>query len=76
MSKLNEEKAKKLLEEEHLCNAIKVGDRCEVSVPGRGVRRGCVRHVGVVEEAGPGSWVGVQYDEPLGDNNGTVGSRK
>jgi len=55
---------------------MKVGDRCEVSPGGR---RGEVKFIGEVpfeltEKQKPtlgGYWVGVQYDEPVGKNDGT-----
>ncbi|KAI3750781.1 hypothetical protein L2E82_21599 [Cichorium intybus] len=48
---------------------IKVGDRCEVDP---GAKRGIVKFVGRAETLGPGFWVGIQYDEPLGKHNGSV----
>lgn len=48
---------------------MKVGDRCEVQPGGR---RGQVQFLGTVEEIAPGSWVGVQFDEPVGKGSGTV----
>ncbi|XP_022925171.1 tubulin-folding cofactor B [Cucurbita moschata] len=54
---------------EELCANIKVGDRCEVE-PGK--IRGSVKFVGRAESLAPGFWVGVQYDEPLGKNDGKV----
>jgi len=50
-------------------NGMTVGDRCEVQP---GARRGTVKFVGEVEQLQPGYWVGVQLDEPLGKNNGTI----
>lgn len=50
-----------------------VGARCEVN-PGQ--KRGVVRFVGRVEGVPPGWWVGVEYDEPVGMNNGTVKGQK
>lgn len=47
--------------------AIKVGDRCQVE-PGE--KRGVVKFVGQAETLGPGFWIGVQYDEPLGKHDG------
>ncbi|XVF44208.1 hypothetical protein PTKIN_Ptkin02bG0102500 [Pterospermum kingtungense] len=47
----------------------KVGDRCEVE-PGE--KRGLVKYVGKAEALGPGFWIGVQYDEPLGKHDGMV----
>jgi tubulin-folding cofactor B len=48
---------------------IEVGNRCEVQP---GARRGTVKFIGeiVLEEKSKGFWVGVQFDEPLGHNNG------
>ena len=46
---------------------IKVGSRCEVEP---GAKRGVVKFVGRAESLGPGFWVGVQYDEPLGKHDG------
>ncbi|KAJ8494285.1 hypothetical protein OPV22_016006 [Ensete ventricosum] len=54
---------------EDLCANIKVRDRCEVE-PGE--KRGTVKFVGRAEALGPGYWVGLQYDEPLGKHDGTV----
>lgn len=54
---------------EDLCANIKVGDRCQVE-PGE--KRGVVKYVGQAENLGPGFWVGVQYDEPLGKHDGLV----
>jgi hypothetical protein len=46
---------------------IQVGSRCEVAPGGK---RGVVKFVGQAEPLGPGFWVGVQYDEPLGKHDG------
>ncbi|KAJ8442565.1 hypothetical protein Cgig2_026507 [Carnegiea gigantea] len=54
---------------EDLCANIKVGDRCQVE-PGE--KRGVVKYVGRAENLGPGFWVGIQYDEPLGKHDGLV----
>lgn len=48
-------------------SCIQVGDRCQVD-PGE--KRGVVKFVGRAEDLGPGFWVGIQYDEPLGKHDG------
>ncbi|KAI8969211.1 CAP Gly-rich domain-containing protein [Mycotypha africana] len=51
---------------------IHVGDRCEVSTdPQAPQKRGTVKYIGTTKFQ-PGIWVGIQYDEPLGKNDGTV----
>ncbi|KAF3070508.1 Cell polarity protein alp11 [Daldinia childiae] len=55
---------------------IEVGKRCRVS--GDDTRRGEVKYVGEVKEI-PGSigaWVGVQLDEPVGKNDGSIGGTR
>jgi tubulin-specific chaperone B len=51
---------------------IAVGDRCEVAPGGR---RGTVRFVGPVDALPGGVWIGVEYDEPLGRHNGSIGGK-
>lgn len=53
-----------------LAEAVLVGARCEVRVPQQPVRRATVRYNGSLEGA-KGLWIGVQYDEPLGKNDGS-----
>jgi len=48
---------------------ILVGTRCSVAP---GDRRGEIAFVGLVPEIGPGYWVGVMFDEPVGKTDGTV----
>nr|CAG4652174.1 EOG090X0DT2 [Triops cancriformis] len=75
MKKKEEEQKRTEAEEEALANAITVGSRCEVRVPGQPARRGEVKYAGQVEFS-TGYWVGVQYDEPLGKNDGSVGGKR
>uniref|UniRef100_A0A1D2ABR8 CAP-Gly domain-containing protein n=1 Tax=Auxenochlorella protothecoides TaxID=3075 RepID=A0A1D2ABR8_AUXPR len=47
---------------------IAVGTRCEV----QGGRRGTVRFVGRCPSLPAGFWIGVEYDEPVGKNDGSA----
>jgi len=65
-----------ITDDEHLATeagAMKVGDRCEVTLGGK---RGVVQYVGKISQIAPGWWIGVQYDEPVGKNDGTVKGRR
>ena len=54
--------------QKELASSIKPGERCEVNPGGK---RGLVRFVGGgVENLPKGYWVGVEYDEPVGKNDG------
>lgn len=59
-------------DEEYLAaeaQSVTVGSRCEVYPGGK---RGQVMYVGKVEGIPLGYWVGVQYDEPVGKNDGEL----
>lgn len=51
--------------------ALQMGDRVQVS----GSRVGTVRFIGPTDFAA-GEWVGIELDEPLGKNDGTVMGRR
>lgn len=50
---------------------LQIGSRCEVE----GGRRGVIRFTGETDFA-KGSWIGVEYDEPVGKNDGSVAGRR
>jgi len=75
MERLKEEKEKEEKAEQDLVDQMKVGDRCQTSVPGSGTRRGTVKYLGKTSFK-EGLWVGIQYDEPLGKNDGSVNGKR
>ncbi|KAI0664502.1 CAP Gly-rich domain-containing protein [Cubamyces menziesii] len=55
---------------------IPIGARCEVESTEEDFRkRGTVRYVGQTEFA-KGIWVGIEYDEPIGKNDGSVKGKR
>ncbi|KAI5950734.1 hypothetical protein KGF54_003808 [Candida jiufengensis] len=52
---------------------IKVGLRCRI-INIEGERRGLVKFVGKIEDLdkGKNDWVGIEFDEPVGKNNGDI----
>jgi tubulin-folding cofactor B len=60
------------IDQEVATRGIEVGKRCRVG--GEDVRRGVIMYVGAVPQipGHVGSWVGVQLDEPLGKNDGSI----
>ena len=57
------------------CQGMVEGARCEISVMGQLPKRGTIRFAGKVHFQ-PGWWVGVEYDEPSGKNDGSVGGQR
>ncbi|GJJ11324.1 hypothetical protein Clacol_005556 [Clathrus columnatus] len=59
-------------EEESIPENITLNARCEVDTNDSGLKkRGTVRFIGKTKFA-KGIWVGIEYDEPLGKNDGSV----
>lgn len=60
------------LQQERL-ERLEINQRCVVRSEGRPERRGWLRFVGVVPEISPiDIWCGVQFDEPVGKNDGSI----
>jgi len=57
---------------------IPIGSRCEVESTEPGLhKRGTVRYVGPTEFGSTGGiWVGIEYDEPMGKNDGCVEGKR
>jgi len=50
---------------------ISIGERCEIESAEPGLRkRGTVQFVGQTK-FGKGTWIGIEYDEPFGKNDGS-----
>ncbi|KAI1007498.1 hypothetical protein K3495_g722 [Podosphaera aphanis] len=64
------------LETEIINRRIEVGQRCRVG--GEDTERGVVMYIGEVKEipGGDGKWIGVQLDEPLGKNDGSLAGKR
>ncbi|KAH8402257.1 hypothetical protein KR009_010868 [Drosophila setifemur] len=74
MAQLEEKRKQQAEEMQKRADLCVVGERCEVTVPGNPKRRGTIRYNGQLE--GKNSiFIGIQYDEPLGKNNGSVGGK-
>ncbi|XP_037712624.1 tubulin-folding cofactor B [Drosophila subpulchrella] len=65
------QQAEEILKRAELCV---LGGRCEVAVPGNPTRRGTIRYNGQLEGK-TGHFIGIEYDEPLGKNNGSFGGK-
>jgi len=60
------------VEEPKIPSDIAVGARCEVESTEPGLsKRGTIRYIGNTT-FNKGVWVGIEYDEPIGKNDGSV----
>lgn len=77
MAALAKEKEEREAEERSRAESggMVAGVRCEVTVPGQMKRRGTIRYAGTVHFQ-PGWWIGIEYDEPMGKNDGSVGGQR
>jgi tubulin-folding cofactor B len=77
MAQMAKDKEEQEIQEQNkiAMGGLVVDARCQVNVAGQLARRGAIRFVGKVHFQ-PGWWVGVQYDEPTGKNDGSVGGKR
>lgn len=53
--------------------ALELNQRCSVKTADRPERRGWLRFIGTIPEiSGSDTWCGVEFDEPVGKNNGSI----
>lgn len=70
MVKMEEQKKKQMEVEEKIIEEAKVGLRCKVTVKGKPTRLGTIKYNGALDGK-KGAFIGVQFDEPLGSNDGS-----
>ncbi|XP_063701556.1 tubulin-folding cofactor B [Culicoides brevitarsis] len=75
MKKLENEKVKQSEKEARTINAAEVGVRCKVSSKGKPTRFGTVMYNGPLEGK-KGIFIGVKFDEPLGNNDGSIDGKR
>ncbi|ODV91298.1 hypothetical protein CANCADRAFT_3009 [Tortispora caseinolytica NRRL Y-17796] len=67
-SDIRQQKEQMIIDQSNkLAAQISLNQRCMVDE-----RIGTVAYIGTVEEIGPGSWIGVAFDNPVGKNNGSI----
>ncbi|CCH58953.1 hypothetical protein TBLA_0B01100 [Henningerozyma blattae CBS 6284] len=53
-------------------NSLQLNERCSIKADGQLERRGILRYIGKVPDINPTDiWCGIEFDEPVGKNNGT-----
>ncbi|CUS22337.1 LAQU0S05e03114g1_1 [Lachancea quebecensis] len=64
-------------EQQNRAEKLTLNERCSVSTPNLPERRGWLRFVGSLEPLmnEPGMWCGVEFDEPVGKNDGSFKGR-
>lgn len=74
---VEQQRQKEAAQSEELTSKMNVGDRCRV-ISIQGERRGVVRFIGKIQalDKGENTWVGVEFDEPVGKNNGAIGDEQ
>lgn len=67
------QKSRQLEENLKISSSLHVGDRCRI-INILGERRGVIKYVGKIMllDEGENIWVGVEFDEPVGKNNGLI----
>lgn len=58
-------------------STMKIGDRCRI-INIEGERRGVIRYIGKINaiDQGENDWVGIEFDEPVGRNDGSIGGAR
>ncbi|XP_001360735.1 tubulin-folding cofactor B [Drosophila pseudoobscura] len=74
MQQIEEKKRQQAEEVQKRAELCVVDKRCEVTVQGNPRRRGTIKYNGPLEGKS-GIFIGIQYDEPLGKNNGSVNGK-
>lgn len=69
----NRVKTEEQKQNEEKAHGMKVGDRCRV-INIEGERRGLIKFLGKIDllDNGDNIWVGIEFDEPVGKNNGSI----